>query len=230
MKSWIFSVIPCPPPPSKSAFTQQRYKLLPEGWDFLFHSFVTQCRPLSDNLYCDYRLLACDGSDVNIARNPSDERTFIHEGEKGYNAVHINALYDIMSKTCCDFHIQGKKKLHERAALNLMVDRYSDPVPSILMADRGYESFNTFAHLIWKDIKFVIRMKDISSNGILSAYDLLDGEFDTGFRIVRIHLGNGNYICIAANLSEEEFSLKEIKNFTKCAGTGKQVSGSLNTQ
>ena len=73
-------------------------------------------------------------------------------------------------------------------------------------------------------------MKDISSNGILSAYDLLDGEFDTGFRIVRMHLGNGNYICIAANLSEEEFSLKEIKNFTKCAGTGKQVSGSLNTQ
>ena len=26
--------------PSKSAFTQQRYKLQPEGWHFLFHSFV----------------------------------------------------------------------------------------------------------------------------------------------------------------------------------------------
>ena len=64
------------PEPSKSAFTQQRYKLLPEGWDFLFHSFVTQCRSLSDDLYCGYRLLACDGSDVNIARNPSDERNF----------------------------------------------------------------------------------------------------------------------------------------------------------
>lgn len=68
--------------PSKSAFTQQRYKLLPEGWDFLFHSFVNQCRTLSDNLYNDYRLLACDGSDVNISRNPADERTFIHEGKK----------------------------------------------------------------------------------------------------------------------------------------------------
>ena len=104
--------------PSKSAFTQQRYKLLPEGWDFLFHSFVTQCRSLSDDLYCGYRLLACDGSDVNIARNPSDERTFIHEGEKGYNAVHINALYDIMNKTYCDFHVQGKKKLHERGVVS----------------------------------------------------------------------------------------------------------------
>ena len=95
--------------PSKSAFTQQRYKLLPEGWDFLFHSFVTQCRSLSDNLYCGYRLLSCDGSDANIARNPSDERTFIHEGEKGYNAVHINALYDIINNVYCDFHVQGRK-------------------------------------------------------------------------------------------------------------------------
>lgn len=89
--------------PSKSAFTQQRYKLQPEGWEFLFHSFVDQCRTLSDNLYKGYRLLACDGSDVNISRDPSDERTFIHEGELGYNAIHINALYDITNRTYCDF-------------------------------------------------------------------------------------------------------------------------------
>ena len=238
--------------PSKSAFTQQRYKLQPEGWNFLFHSFVNRAHTLSDNLYNGYRLLACDGSDVNIARDPSDERTFIHKGEKGYNAIHINALYDITNKTYCDFTVQGKKNLHERSALNTMVDRYADSVPAILMADRGYESFNTFAHLIRKDMKFVIRMKDINSNGILSAYDLPDSEFDTcirttltrrhtketlgnpdtytilqphtdfdfldecyyydiEFRIVRIRLDNGTYICIATNLPEEEFSLEEIK-------------------
>ena len=239
--------------PTKSAFCQQRYKLQPEGWDFLFHTFVDQCHTLSDNLYNGYRLLACDGSDVNIARDPSDERTFIHEGERGYNAIHINALYDITNRTYCDFLVQGKKKLHEREALNAMVDRYRDPVPAILMADRGYESFNVFAHLIRKDMKFVIRMKDISSNGILSAYDLPESEFDTSikttltrrhtkktlgspdiytilhhdtdfdfldeccteyeieFRIVRIRLGNGSYICVATNLSGEEFPLEEIK-------------------
>ena len=47
------------------------------------------------------------------------------------------------------------------------------------MSDRGYESFNVFAHLIRKDINFVIRMKDICSNGILSTYELPDSEFDT---------------------------------------------------
>ena len=120
------------------------------------------------------------------------------------------------------------------------------------MADSGYESFNTFAHLIRKGMYFVIRMKDINSNGILSAYDLPDSKFDTHirttltrrhtketlgnpntytilqpstdfdfldencmyydieFRIVRIRLDNGTYICIATNLSEEEFPLEEI--------------------
>lgn len=128
--------------PSKSAFTQQRYKLLPDGWNFLFHSFCEQCRTLSDNLYRGYRLLACDGSDVNILRNPSDERTFIQEGTTGYNAIPVNALFDITNQTYYDFIVQGKRKLHERAALNSMVDRYNDPAPAILMADRGYESFN----------------------------------------------------------------------------------------
>ena len=125
------------------------------------------------------------------------------------------------------------------------------------MADRGYESFNTFAHLIRKNTTFVIRMKDINSNGILSAYDLPDDEFDTrikttltrrhtkeaignpniytilqpstdfdfldencryydiSFRIVRIRLENGSYICMATNLSEEEFSIEEIKKLYK---------------
>lgn len=132
-----------------------------------------------------------------------------------------------------------------------MIDRCSDPVRTILMADRAYESFNTFAHLIRKGMYFVIRMKDINSNGILSAYDLPDSEFDTHirttltrrhtketlgnpntytilqpstdfdfldencmyydieFRIVRVRLDNGTYICIATNLSEE-FPLEEI--------------------
>ena len=197
--------------PSKSAFTQQRYKLLPEGWNFLFHSFVNQCRTLSDNLYNGYRLLACDGSDVNISYNPTDERTFIHEGEKGYNAIHINALYDITNKTYCDFLVQGKKKLHERSALNTMIDRYSDPVRAILMADRGYESFNTFAHLIRKGMYFVIRMKDINSNGILSAYDSPDSEFDTHIRttLTRRHtketLGNPNTYTILQPSTDFDF-------------------------
>ena len=109
--------------PAKSALVQQKCKVLPEAWDYLFHLFINGCRLLHDNTYREYRLLACDGSDANITRNPSDENTFIHEGCSSYNAIHINALYDITNHTYCDVLVPGKKKLHERKALNTMVDR-----------------------------------------------------------------------------------------------------------
>ncbi len=224
-----------------------------DGWHYLFHLFLSESRLLSDHLYNGYRLLACDGSDVNVSRDPSDERTFIHEGEKGYNAIHINALFDLTNSTYCDFLVQGKKKLHERSALISMIDHYSDSTPAILMADRGYESFHVFAHLLQKDMKFVIRLKDINSNGILSSRSLPDGDFDTiidtiltrrhtketlgnpnvytilqpgtdfdfldescryypiKFRIVRIQVAEGKYVCLATNLPKEEFTLKDLQ-------------------
>lgn len=55
---------------------------------------------------------------------------------------------------------------------------FQDPV--ILVADRGYESYNTFAHLEEKGWNYVIRVKDIKSKSIVSSLDLPDSdEFDT---------------------------------------------------
>ena len=79
------------------------------------------------------------------------------------------------------------------------------------MADSGYESFNTFAPLIRKGMYFVIRMKDINSNGILSAYDLPDSEFDTHIRttLTRRHtketLGNPNTYTILQPSTDFDF-------------------------
>lgn len=164
--------------PSVSAVTQQRDKILPSGWDHLFTLFRDECTGLYDPLYQGYRLLACDGSDVNISRDSGDPETFIAEGETGYNAIHINALYNPLSLTYHDMTFQGKKKLHERSALNQMVDAYVSNIPTIFIADRGYESFNVFAHILRSGHDFIIRIKDANSNGILGAYDLPDGEFD----------------------------------------------------
>lgn len=64
--------------PSASAYIQQHEKILTDGWDFLFHSFINECSYIQDSTYRGYRLLACDGSDVNIARAPSDEEQGFH--------------------------------------------------------------------------------------------------------------------------------------------------------
>ncbi len=50
---------------------------------------------------------------------------------------------------------------------------------SIIICDRGYESYNTFAHFDNLDMNFIVRIKDVSSNGILSNRNLTStAEFD----------------------------------------------------
>ncbi|WP_342429094.1 transposase [Paenibacillus sp. FSL L8-0158] len=49
----------------------------------------------------------------------------------------------------------------------------------MVIADRGYESYNNFAHIERKGWNYVIRVKDLDSNGILSGLRVpSSGEFD----------------------------------------------------
>jgi len=60
-----------------------------------------------------------------------------------------------------------------------MVERSPIQRKTIVIADRGYESYNNFAHIKRKGWNYLIRVKDLKSNGILSGLRLpADGEFD----------------------------------------------------
>lgn len=60
-----------------------------------------------------------------------------------------------------------------------MVDRYNSPVPSVFIADRGYESYNNMAHIQQIGQFFLFRIKDINGHGILRGFDLPESdEFD----------------------------------------------------
>ena len=95
------------------------------------------------------------------------------------------------------------------------------------MADRGYESFNIFAHLILKGMYFVIRMKKINSNGILSAYDLPDSEFDTHIRTTLTRrptketLGNPNTYSGSHSIHMKAFPVMLVHLFRR-ASIGEQ--------
>ena len=69
--------------------------------------------------------------------------------------------------------------MNEKGALVDMVDRADDTYPAIVIADRGYESYNVFAHIQEKDWKFLIRVKDFNTHrnsGIIDGLDLPDEE------------------------------------------------------
>ena len=83
----------------------------------------------------------------------------------------MNRIYtDVLVQTAADYN--------ESRACATMIDR-SKLENVILVADRGYENYNIFAHTIEKGWKFAIRVKDKNSNGIASGLNFPpNDEFD----------------------------------------------------
>lgn len=160
--------------PSPSAFIQQRSKIKPEAFETLFHTFTEGIyRPnCSDTI----PILAVDGSDIQIATDPSDEASFFPgtNGQKPYNLLHLNALYDLSNHLYIDGILQKARFANEQKAFVDMVDR--SPIgKALVIADRGYESYNNLAHIQEKGWFFLIRIKD-GNYGIKGGFDLPDTE------------------------------------------------------
>lgn len=168
-----------------SAFVQQRNKILPSAVEFLFHQFTQSHTDFKR--YRGYRLLAIDGSDLHFATDPTDTDTYFQSqpDARGYNLLHLNAVYDLCNRLYVDAIVQPRRLSNERTALGDMVDRSCIEGKTIVIADRGYESYNNFAHIERKGWSYVIRVKDLGSSGILSGLRLPDsGSFDTGIHLV----------------------------------------------
>ena len=165
--------------PTKSAFTQQRQKLLWEGCYSLFRSFTDSLPYLK--LFDGFRLLACDGSTVQIPRNENETDFSVKTREdcRSFNQLHINGLFDVLNRIYADAVVDPGWCRRESAALITMVNHLDHPESAIILADRGYEGYNTIAHLIESMANFVIRAKDLDSNGFLHTLHLPpDGELD----------------------------------------------------
>lgn len=106
--------------PSTSAFVQQRAKILPEAFETLFRMFTDSIAV--DSLYKGYRLLAVDGSDLQIATDKNDTDSYYPgtNGQKPYNLLHLNALYDLHlhNYTCFYAVHKNRPNTHTHFILN----------------------------------------------------------------------------------------------------------------
>ena len=247
-----------PSMPTVSAFVQQRNKVDYHAFETLFHSFTNAIDDQA--LFKGYRLLAVDGSDLHTPTNEDEKDSFYKgaNGQKPYNLFHLNALYDLQRRVYTDAIVQGRKCENEHRAFVTMVDRDETSVPTIYIADRGYESYNNMAHIIEKGQKFLIRVRDSKSHSIISGLNLpIQNEFDVqcfigltrkqtnqvknsclkflphtstfdylpqttkktipmqpyylSFRVVRFKLTENTYEVLLTNLTEDEFSMPELK-------------------
>lgn len=172
-------------PITKSGFIQSRAKIKPETFKQIL-GLINNAYPC-EKKYKGYRLLAVDGSDLNIAKDKKDDVSRKSNGEntKPSYMLHINCEYDILNDRYIDCVIQRYKEMNENAAFVAMSDHYKGD-KAIFIADRYYASYNNMAHLEDHGHKYLIRSKDINSTtSILKNYFKgKEGEFDEDVSII----------------------------------------------
>ena len=133
--------------PSVSAFVQQRNKISSSAFETLFRIFVHSA--YKSKLYKGYRLLAVDGSDLHVPTNPKETRSYYPgtNGQKHYNLLHLNVMYDLVNRIYTDALVQNSRDANEHKAFTTMVDRDDCELPTVYIADRGYEFYNNLAHI-----------------------------------------------------------------------------------
>lgn len=164
---------------SSSAFVQQRAKIHPEAFYSLFDLFVQNSD--TNKRYKGLRLIAADGSDIQIPTNPDVPDAYFpgNDNRAAYSLLHLDAMYDLIQHTYVDAVLLGQRRANERKSLCAMVDR-SSLEKALILADRGYENYNLMAHIQQKGWFFLIRIQDVlTSRGIAAGLDLpVNDEFD----------------------------------------------------
>lgn len=191
--------------PSVSAFVQQRDKILSEAFHHILIEFNNRMN-VSPKLFHGYRLLAVDGSALTLPFNPKEPENI--RSKDHCNFLHLNTIYDVCSKLYVDAAIHSGTKCGEVSAAVDFVRGLPEKFPVILIADRGYENYNFFAHIEERLFDYVIRIKDFCSGGILSGIDFPESdEFD----IVR------NLVITRKSTGPAAVNSKVYKYFTKAA-------------
>ena len=90
-----------PEAPTASAFAQQRNKIKPDAFKSIFDGFSDN---IINELSIEMPILAVDGSDIQIATDPNDSDSYFSgtNGQKDYNLLHLNALYEVNHQVYVD--------------------------------------------------------------------------------------------------------------------------------
>ncbi|MPM16454.1 IS4 family transposase IS1675 [bioreactor metagenome] len=167
-----------------AALSQRRAQIVPDMFRDVFLRFNSVCG--DSETFRGYRILAVDGTSVNMPRNPNAPSFVCNDSApNGYNQLHLNPLYDVCNKIYFDVVVEPKPQKDENGALIEMLRRNEFERPTLIVADRGYESYNLIAHLLEKEqTDFVIRVKqNHSAMREIARLPMLELDCDIAFTI-----------------------------------------------
>lgn len=124
--------------------------------------------------------MAVDGTDINLPTDRKDDvyRVKQARSDNYFFQMHLNALYNICDNRFHSIITQPRPMLNEKAAFCQLIDEGDFDEKTIFIADRGYVSLNTLAHLTEQKKLFLIRAKKPDTTASL-LYGLIDAEIET---------------------------------------------------
>lgn len=167
-----------------SAVTQRRAQIDPAVFRAVFDNFNAACE--DTETFRGYRLVAADGTVLNLPRCPAAPSFVCHDGiPHGVNQLHVTPLYRLLPRTFSELVIQPEPKQDEIGALITMLERNSFDQKTLIICDRGLESYNLIAHMQQcPGVDFLIRVKqNKSAMREVAKLPMLELDCDISFTI-----------------------------------------------
>ena len=142
-----------------AAFYMRRRQVTSRDMETVFENFNLCCS--DTRTFQGYRIFAVDGTTVNLPRNPQSESFMRNAGHpNGLNQLHVTPLFDVLSNTYQYCVIQPQKSQDEIGALLFRLAWYDFNTPTLVIADRGFESYEVIAAFQEKPYAdFLIRIR-----------------------------------------------------------------------
>jgi len=215
---------------SAAAVSKARSKVSFRAFEDLFQATAEEIP--STNTFNGYRLTAFDGMKGELPKTKELMSDYSASKRDGYPQFHAVAAYDVLN--CCYTKAVFKPgATDERKAASEILSTHDYTGKEIFLLDRGFPSLKIIYQINSMGKNFVMRVSgsflrevnEFTSSGAKDAvvhvnYDKSRSRtsrvsgvplpYEFNLRCVMIPLGNGKSETLVTNLSENEFSLKEI--------------------
>ena len=206
---------------SQQAFSKGRMRIKWEAFKDIFSVTVNDCYSEYDyQTFSGYRLLAVDGSRLNLPYHPDSMDEFgVQKSSGGQIQALASCLYDVLNGVVVDAIIAPCNASERDLAVEHLENLQTIKEPDLVLFDRGYPSANMidklekggFQYLMRCDDSFTSGMKKyFSGNDCVITYRFKKDKTEKTFRVVRFDI-NGTQEILITNLFDGNFTIEEFK-------------------
>ena len=206
--------------PSKQAFSQARYKMKHTGFIELFNETIAEFyRGSSLGTWLGYRIIACDGSTINLPISKEIEEHFDRYNTNRHDGNHpILARISLFTDVCCEMILDAKigtSTIGERAMAEEQLPIVTKKMRNLgqqsllYIYDRGYVSKEAIAQHVELGVDFIFRIQKGNYKKIWTRISKGEVDFEEVInkqkvRAVAITLSTGEIEVLITSLMDKQ--------------------------